>query len=55
MDYDGATNRAKGCCVKVEGAIGVFPSRHGRGNGGLEEKVESELGLWEELVPKVLG
>lgn len=55
MDYNKATNEAVEYSIEVEAAIVVFPSRHDGGHGGLMEKVESELGLWEELFPKVVG
>lgn len=45
---------AKGHGINVDGATVVFPSGH-CGDNGLTEKVESELGFWEELVPKEDG
>jgi hypothetical protein len=33
----------------------VFPGRHAWRDGGLAEKVERQLGLWKEQVPKVMG
>lgn len=54
VDHYRATNGANGCGINVEGTIVVFPSTHGRGDGGLVETVKSELCLWEELVPKVV-
>ena len=55
VDDDGATDGAEGCCIEVEGDIGVFPSGHGGVDGELAEKVESEFSFWEDLVPKVVG
>lgn len=52
VDYNRATNWAKGWAIEDEEAIVVFPSGHGGGDGGLMENVESEPGLWEELAPK---
>ena len=36
--------------VEVEGAVEVFPGRHGWVKGGLAEEVQGEFGLREELV-----
>ena len=41
----------RGGGVEVEEAIEVFPRKSEGGDGGLTEKVEGELGLWEEFVP----
>ena len=51
MNEDTAAYGAKGGGVEVEGAIEVFPIGKEGGDGGLAEKVEGELGLWEEFVP----
>ena len=50
MDGDRSSERRNGRGVKVEWDILVLPGEHGRGNFGLAEKVEHELGLGEELV-----
>ena len=41
--------------VEVEGAVEVFPGRHVRGKGGIEEEVQGEFRLREELVPEKVG
>ena len=51
MDECAASDGAEGGGVEVEGAIEVFPSVSGGGDGGMSEKVEGELGLREVFVP----
>ena len=41
----------RGGGVEVEGSIEFFPSGNEGNDGRLSEKVEGELGLWEEFFP----
>jgi hypothetical protein len=56
VNDDRATTRTEGRSIEVERClVVVLPGRHGRGDGGLTEEIESELSLWKEFVPQVVG
>jgi len=52
MNLDFTAHRCQGHLVVVERAAQVSIGRHGRCGVGLSEKVEGNLGLWEQAVPK---
>ena len=54
-DDDGASQWSNWCGVKVEGEIEMLPRGHLGGEGLLPQEVQSELCLWYQVVPEIVG
>ena len=54
MDDNSTTYRSNGSGIVIAGAMEVIPGRNMVCKGGLLEKVEREIGLWEQLFTKLV-
>ena len=55
VDENAKTYRSNGSGIAVIGSMEVIPGRKMACKGVLLKKVEREVGLWEQLVPNVVG
>jgi hypothetical protein len=55
VDKDATSHRSKRGLVEIKGAVEEIPHGDPRVEGSLSQKIESELSLQKEKVPKVGG
>jgi hypothetical protein len=55
VDQDATSHWSKRGLVEIKGAVEELPCRDQRVECSMLQKIESELSLWEEEIPKVQG